>query len=386
MKHIGILITHGTDTLAWTHAYVRYAIKNNHANIVLTGSQIPMPGVGEFSDAYENLENSMHFLTNMVPPNIITVFNYGKDAFSDSLRKLRRWDNNAFIGDVVARMEWDEIKYHDDTVEITEPSPLDKFYLITTGGTIESDYNEDGVLVPGQNHVLAYITRRFSNYFRELSQNPVFVIDSSDLTFSRMEMIARRVQKCLAETNPDVYADLSFSPDIQIIYTDPYKKIEEYRCQAANAEGIILAGFGGGNINVDDNSGQNLLPFIKELIEKEIPVVLTSQVPVGPADFIYKNAHDAIKAGAFSGVDLSIPEIQIRLSYLMGHKEEIRTFAEEAETTFMYLLEWLFVSGMKFRTRKSLRMYQDLKQMNVCPKDLLINMSFEESLNAYSQF
>lgn len=383
MKRIGILITHGTDTLAWTHAYVRYAIKNNHANIVLTGSQIPMPGVGEFSDAYENLENSMHFLTNMVPPNMITVFNYGKDAFSDSLRKLRRWDNNAFIGDVVARMEWDEIKYHDETVEITEPRPLDKFYLITTGGTIESDYNEDGVLVPGQNHVLAYITRRFSNYFRELSQNPVFVIDSSDLTFNRMEMIARTVEKCLAETNPDVFADLKFSPNIRIIYTDPFKTIDEYRCQAESAEGVILAGFGGGNINVDEKSGQSLLPLIKELSSKDIPVVLTSQVPVGPADFIYKNAHDAIKAGAISGVDLSVPEIQIRLSYLMGHKDEIRAFAQKAGTGFLHLLEWLFVSGMKFRTRKSLRMYQKLKKMNVCEKDLLINMTIEESLKAY---
>lgn len=38
-----ILITHGTDTLAWTHAAVRYAVKNNMVNIAITGSQIPMP-------------------------------------------------------------------------------------------------------------------------------------------------------------------------------------------------------------------------------------------------------------------------------------------------------------------------------------------------------
>ena len=41
------LITHGADTLAWTHAAVRYAVKNNIVNIAITGSQIPMPdGVG----------------------------------------------------------------------------------------------------------------------------------------------------------------------------------------------------------------------------------------------------------------------------------------------------------------------------------------------------
>ena len=61
-----------------------------------------MPSLGEFSDAYENLENSRQFLNRMVFQNIIAVFNYGKDAFSDSLRKVYRCDNIAFVGDVVA--------------------------------------------------------------------------------------------------------------------------------------------------------------------------------------------------------------------------------------------------------------------------------------------
>ena len=48
-KNSAILITHGTDTLAWTHAAVRYAVKHNKVNIAITGSQIPMPdGVGDF--------------------------------------------------------------------------------------------------------------------------------------------------------------------------------------------------------------------------------------------------------------------------------------------------------------------------------------------------
>lgn len=36
-KRVAILITHGTDTLAWTHAAVRYAVKNNPVNIAITG-------------------------------------------------------------------------------------------------------------------------------------------------------------------------------------------------------------------------------------------------------------------------------------------------------------------------------------------------------------
>ena len=129
-----------------------------------------MPSLGESSDAYDNLANSMRFLVAMVPPNIVTVFNYGKEAFSDSLHKIHKWDNNAFVGDAVARMEWNEIKYHDDSIEISEPEPLERFYLITTGGTIESELDEEGILVPGQNHVLGYLARRFSDYFEDLSQ------------------------------------------------------------------------------------------------------------------------------------------------------------------------------------------------------------------------
>lgn len=59
-----IFITHGTDTLAWTHAAVRYTVKKNIVNIAITGGQIPMPdGVGT---------------------SIFTVFNNGQNVNSDS--------------------------------------------------------------------------------------------------------------------------------------------------------------------------------------------------------------------------------------------------------------------------------------------------------------
>ena len=139
MKKVGILITHGTDTMAWTHPYVRYAVKSNHANICITGSQIPIPATAAFSDAYENLENSMRFLSSPKPPNIFTVFNYGQDAFSDSLHKIDRWNSVTFGGERFATMEWDDIKYHDHSIEVLDPYMLDKFHLISTGGTIESE-------------------------------------------------------------------------------------------------------------------------------------------------------------------------------------------------------------------------------------------------------
>jgi len=380
-SRIGLLITHGTDTMAWTHAFLRYAIKNNHANIVITGSQIPMPSLGEFSDAYENLENSLRFLTTIEPPVILTVFNYGKDAFSDSLIKFDKWDNISFHGDVIARMEWDEIKYPDTTVEIHEPTPLDILYLVTTGGTIESEFNTDGILVPGQNHVMGYISRRFSGFFQVLSQKPVFAIDSSDLTFDRMIQLALTVEKCLQETNPDAFVDLSFAKQIKIIYTDPFKDTSDYLREIGDAQGIVVAGYGGGNINIELGSNYCLLNIIRDMINKSRPVVLSSQVPLGTTDFIYSNGYEAIKAGVFSAVDMGIPECQIRLSYILGHSSLIKGKSLELNINELAIIEALFMSGVKFRTKRSRRNYEKLRGIEIHKNDLLLNKTFEESLS-----
>lgn len=381
-----ILITHGTDTLAWTHAAVRYAVKNNIVNIAITGSQIPMPdGVGDFSDAYANIGNSIRFLTQFMPPHIFTVFNNGQCAYSDSLYKVNRWDNQAFEGDLIGTMQWDEVQFHDDIVETTDtPSSLDTLYVITTGGTIESTFNENGVLSPQQDRLSKFIMTKFDNPNTNIIYKPACVIDSSDLTFAKMKAVIEKVKECFMEIDCTSKADVDFAFDenVRIIYTDPFKTEEQYQKEMNGASAIIIAGYGGGNVNIDRTSGFSPLGLIKK-ISSQIPVVLTSQVALGSADFIYENAWEAIVAGAISGVDLSIPEIQIRLAYLMGHKAQIEAFCQEFGVSFMEVLEWLFMSGMKFRTHRSRRKYEKLRNSAFSRKDLLINYTLEDSLVFY---
>ena len=383
-----ILITHGTDTLAWTHAAVRYAVKNNIVNIAITGSQIPMPdGVGDFSDAYANIGNSIRFLTQFTPPHIFTVFNNGQYAYSDSLYKINRWDNHAFEGDLIGTMQWDEVQFHDEVIETTDtPTSLDTLYVITTGGTIESTFNENGVLSPQQDRLSKFIMTKFDNPDTKIIYVPACVIDSSDLTFAKMKAVIEKVKDCFDKIDPNSKAnvDLAFDKHVRIIYTDPFKSEEQYRKEISGASAIVIAGYGGGNVNIDGASGFSPLGIIKE-ISAEIPVVLTSQVALGPADFIYENAWEAVVAGAISGVDLSIPEIQIRLSYLMGHRSQIEAYCQEHGASFMEVFEWLFMSGMKFRTHRSRRKYEELRGTSFNRKDLLINYTFEESLSFYSK-
>lgn len=384
-KH-AILITHGTDTLAWTHAAVRYAVKNNFVNIAITGSQIPMPdGVGDFSDAYANIGNSIRFLTQFTPPHIFTVFNNGQNAFSDSLYKINRWDNHAFEGDLIGTMQWDEVQFHDEVVETTDlPTSLDTLYVITTGGTIESTFNANGVLSPQQDRLSKFIMTKFDNPDTKIIYVPACVIDSSDLTFAKMKAVIEKVKDCFDKIEPNSKADvdLAFDKHVRIIYTDPFKSEKQYRKEIDGASAVVIAGYGGGNVNIDGASGFSPLGIIKE-ISAEIPVVLTSQVALGPADFIYENAWEAVVAGAISGVDLSIPEIQIRLSYMMGHKAQIDAYCQKHGVAFKEVFEWLFMSGMKFRTHRSRRKYEELRGTKFDRKDLLINYTFKESLDFF---
>jgi len=383
MDKIAILITHGTDTLAWTHAFVRYALKKNKINIAITGSQIHLPALPNFSDAYINITNSVHFLTNIVPPNIFTVFNYGTQAFSDSLYKVDRWNNQAFTGDMIARMEWDEVKYSDKNIAINDsPVKLDKLYLLTTGGTIAATFNDKKALYPVNTSMLEdFIKNQLGDAFVSIEQREVMVIDSSDLTYNKLEMIVNTVTECTKKHGYDeTFADLNFDKNVRLIYTDPFKTVSDYKREANGASALIIAGYGGGNINIENHSDYSPLNLIKELYKSNIPVILTSQVALGPADFIYENARIAIEAGAISGVDLSLPEIQIRLAYLMGHKAQIQDFANSKQIPFMQIFDRLFSSGMKFRTRNSKKMYAELKGFIPSNEDVLINQIFEDSL------
>lgn len=387
-KKFAILITHGTDTLAWTHAAVRYAVKHNNTNIAITGSQIPMPeGVGDFSDAYANIGNSIRFLTLFRPPHIFTVFNNGQNAFSDSLYKINRWDNQAFEGDLIGTMQWDEIQFHDDVIETTDvPLPLDTLYVVTTGGTIESTFNEEGVLAPQQDRLSLFIKSKFDNPNTRILYKPACTIDSSDLTFAKMKAVIEKVSECFRESDSaQVEVDMRFDENVRIIYTDPFKTEADYRKAMEGASAVIIAGYGGGNINIDAQSGFSPLDLIREK-GCEIPVVLTSQVALGAADFIYENAWEAIKAGAISGVDLSIPEIQMRLAYLMGHKAQIEAFCNEHRMEYMKAVEWLFMSGMKFRTKRSRCKYETQRGMAFDMRDLLINFTFDESLECFKEY
>ena len=90
-QYDGFLLTHGTDTMAYTAAALTYLIQGNKP-IVLTGSQRPL--LDEYSDGKKNLLDSVRFLKEGIS-GVYIVFD-GKAILGSRARKVRSKSFAAF--------------------------------------------------------------------------------------------------------------------------------------------------------------------------------------------------------------------------------------------------------------------------------------------------
>ena len=92
-KYDGFVITHGTDTMAYTAAALSYLIQNSEKPIVLTGSQKPI--FAPISDARKNLLDSLRFAAQDGVQGVYIVFD-GKAILGTRARKVRSKSYSAF--------------------------------------------------------------------------------------------------------------------------------------------------------------------------------------------------------------------------------------------------------------------------------------------------
>ena len=83
-KYDGFVITHGTDTMAYTSSALSYLIQNSRKPIVLTGSQKPI--FNEGSDARRNLLDAFIYATDDQSYGVSIVF-FGKAITGTRARK-----------------------------------------------------------------------------------------------------------------------------------------------------------------------------------------------------------------------------------------------------------------------------------------------------------
>ena len=82
-------------------------------------------------------------------------------------------------------------------------------------------------------------------------------------------------------------------------------------------KGIILEGFGAGNLPINENS---LIPEIEKAIKKRIPIVISTQCAVGYSWVnLYECGKEALDAGAIPGHDMLSETAMIKLMWIIGN-------------------------------------------------------------------
>jgi L-asparaginase len=92
-KYDGFVISHGTDTMAYTASAISYLIQNSDKPIIITGSQKPINA--EITDARKNLLDSFRFASEMNVRGVYIVFD-GKAIIGTRARKIKSKSYSAF--------------------------------------------------------------------------------------------------------------------------------------------------------------------------------------------------------------------------------------------------------------------------------------------------
>ena len=126
----GFVLTHGTDTMAYTAAALSYLIQNNAKPVVITGSQKSI--FNQDTDARENLRDAFFYACDDGACGVHVVFDH-KVILGTRARKMRTKSYNAFSSidyPETAILRGRQLVYYiqehvDGCLLYTSPSPRD---------------------------------------------------------------------------------------------------------------------------------------------------------------------------------------------------------------------------------------------------------------------
>jgi L-asparaginase/Glu-tRNA(Gln) amidotransferase subunit D/CheY-like chemotaxis protein len=418
----GILITHGTDTMSWAFAILRYGLFDVKTNIVLTGSQLPLEGTFSPSDAIGNVLTSVKLLNMLEPPNIIQVFNDGVHIFNKNLNKVKKWSLDAFTGETFAVIETETLKIFENGVNrITRENKLRQLHFIKTGGTIDSEKSETG-LTATADFTTQYIESLEGKYFDEYLKYEINPKDSSLFTPFDWSLMLEKI----SETNLSE-ADIRFDWNILVTIINPFLKHGFYKdlleMLINDYSGMVILGFGAGNANIFSSNKVNetkeykenycakfgeqatrsqmdysIIPFLEGLESYNTSnpedyrfLIMSSQVPYDSYDNEYQSGIIPLHYGALPSGDLSFPEAQTKLAYILGHKDMIIRKAKEANLTFEQVVKSSLLCGVTFirkaNKREFLRISDQICNCKIAihPKNVFVKLSFEKAIDLVIQ-
>ncbi len=102
---------------------------------------------------------------------------------------------------------------------------------------------------------------------------------------------------------------------------------------AKHHRGIVLEGYGAGNIPTGDN---NLIPAIASAISANVPIVVCTQCIVGSTEMeLYQVGRAALDVGAIPGMDMTPEAALVKLMWLLGQTDDIGAIESMMQKSFV---------------------------------------------------
>lgn len=249
----GFLVTHGTDTIAYSASAVRFALGNGLYNpIVFTGSQLPINV--ERTDAVHNIEDAMATL-------IYARQNQLKEVLIVAGREVHR-------GVRAVKISENAFRFID--------SPATGLIGNSTATSVEFHPSNTLKVQPGSTKQLLPLIKKeiaFNNQILTVRLQPTSGVDMLEQLFEQ-------------------WISFSFSA-------------------------VVMISLGTGN------PPSWSLPLIKNLIKRNLPVVIAPPETGMSTKIIYESARQAAELGAIQTGDMVPPAATVKLSYLLANLKNV---------------------------------------------------------------
>ncbi|HDT11668.1 MAG TPA: hypothetical protein ENN58_02895 [bacterium] len=340
--------------------------------------------------------------------------------FNKNLVKVKKWSVDAFHGNSFGRIETEDLKIEEDEVyQVAEDkrTVLEKLFFIKTGGTIDSVKSETGLSSYDVNYTIEYLKNLKTSYFKEFATIPINPKDSSYFN-------PRDWTKMLEAVKNTGLSDIDtrFDWNILTVILSPFQTNRLYDLFAEELikhySGVIILGYGAGNINIigSDKSAQttkyaedfeanfgsselskqkeySLVSFLEKIETYNKGgndykfIVVNSQVPIDQYDIDYEAGRIPLFYGALPSGDLSYPEAQTKLAFIIGHKQLIQAEAKKHKLTYEQIVKSCFLCGIRFNKKSNMKEFLRISENEsgcrvvIHPKNVFVKGSFENGLS-----